>query len=69
MSGFKIGDLVHYDTRGNPMMRGLLGIIVGWATQEDESTERWFSCARVYWARRGDTTAVELRDLELAQNA
>ena len=68
MEGFKIGDLVHYDTRGNPILRGLLGIIVGWTTEECEVHD-WVSCARVYWASRGDTATVELHNLELAQNA
>ena len=69
MEGFKIGDLVHYDTRGNPVLRGLLGIIVGWTTEEAQYQDGWVSCARVYWASRGDTATVELRDLVLAQNA
>ena len=67
MSGFKIGDLVHYDTRGNPIQRGLLGIIVGWTTEEAEFQDGWVSCARVYWTSRGDTAIVELDDLELAR--
>ncbi len=65
MSGFNIGNLVHRTNR----LPGFLGIIVGWTTEEADFEDGWVSCARVYWTSRGNTTTVELHNLELAQNA
>ena len=71
MSGFKIGDLVRISGKGVVGPGKILGIIVGWRTEETDSIgEPWVSCARVQWTgKTGNKTTVELTSLELAQNA
>jgi len=69
MGGFKIGDLVRISGRGTIGPGKILGIIVGWRTEEADSIrEDWISCARVQWTgKTANKTTVELSSLELAQ--
>jgi len=71
MSEFKIGDLVRISGKGVVGPGKILGIIVGWRTEETDSIGLpWVSCARVQWTgKTANNTIVELTSLELARNA
>ena len=65
----QIGDLVYYNTRRNPILRGFLGTVVAWAPTQECEVNDWVLTARVHWFAFNGPSIVELDELELAQNA